>query len=180
MSLQTAPIPHTHPHTHPLPHSPHTSHIHSPKQSCFIAVLTQSEHEVVAEGTIQLSNVLQFQQLFINEVAHDVSFHLDQTLLGGYTCQRWLTEHLCVMYVGVDAYAFVCMHVCGFVCVCLCVCVCVCMCVRNCILNKIGGSENLSCSLFSAVPIDIAAILSFCKRSRIVANSYVMRHQFRI
>ena len=71
-----------HPHTTPLP-----------KESCFVAVFTQPEHEVV-EGADELSYVLQFQQSLVHKVPHDVSLYFNKTLLGGHMSQGWLTEHL--------------------------------------------------------------------------------------
>ena len=70
---------------------PHT--VFSPKESCFVAVFTQPEHEVV-EGADELSYVLQFQQSLVHEVPHDVSLYFNKTLLGGHMSQGWLTEHL--------------------------------------------------------------------------------------
>ena len=55
----------------------------SPKESCFVAVFTQPEHEVV-EGADELSYVLQFQQSLVHEVAHDVSLYFNKTLLAGH------------------------------------------------------------------------------------------------
>jgi len=42
--------------------------------------------------------------------------------------------------------------------------------ISNRILKRIGNSENLSRSLFLAVPIDFAAILSFCKPGYVVVH----------
>ena len=40
----------------------------------------------------------------------------------------------------------------------------------NPILKRIGNSENLTRSLFSAVPIDFAAVSSFCKPGCVVVH----------
>ena len=88
---------------------------------------------------------------------------------------------LCCLYVYVVCLCYV---VCLFVCVGVRVCVLNNVCVwmgeqkgldrfhllSNCILKRIGNSENLSHSLFSALPVDFAAVSSFYKPGCVVVH----------